>query len=77
MKTRNYNEYEVVKSLSKKNDLFIDTRKRVVYHLKEGKGDVGVGSKGKIDYLCNYQDYHEIFVTAKEMQQAKSDTKKN
>jgi hypothetical protein len=68
MKTRKHREYsedEVVRILSKKSDARVDTSRKVITIICEGnksyRGDLGNGSKGKIDFLtkfCGYTAYH-------------------
>lgn len=59
---RNYNEEDVVKTLDKKSDIRIFGKQ--VQELKEGKGDVGNGSRGKIDFLVRYCGYTHVFVNS-------------
>ncbi len=63
MKKRNYDEASVVRSLSKKNSVYVDTINHVVEVMKDST-DVGNGSWGKIDYLCKVHGYIVCF-TAK------------
>lgn len=63
MKKRNYDEASVVRSLSKKNSIYVDTVNHVVEVMKDST-DVGNGSWGKIDYLCKIHKYIVCF-TAK------------
>lgn len=62
---KNYDESQVVRSLQNKNDLEIDTRKKVIVQLHENRAkcDVGIGSRGKISYLKNFCGYISIWVT--------------
>ena len=59
---KKYNESEIIAQLGKKNDIRIIGRK--IMHLKSGKGDVGIKSKGKMDFLIKYCGY--IYVSVKE-----------
>lgn len=58
--TKNYSEDQVVQQLNKKADIRIVGKQ--IQELKEGKGDVGNGSKGKIDFLIKYCGYIHMFV---------------
>lgn len=72
--TRNYNEHEVVKSLNKKNDVFVNDKTNNVFVLSSsGKGDIGIKAKGKIDFLRNYCKYWKIMVSPSEFAKAKKD----
>jgi len=59
-KTRGYTEDEVLAKLKRKSDLRVVGKQ--IQELKEGKGDVGIGTKGKIDFLVNYCGYIHIYV---------------
>lgn len=61
MAKRKYDEVSVCRSLSKKHEISIDTRRRIIEVVKNNT-TVGNGSWGKIDYLCNYCGYHAIMV---------------
>jgi len=64
MKThRNYVEHEVVNQLKKKNDLRI-VNKTIKILNQNGKGDIGIRSKGKIDFLTKYCGYQKSFVSS-------------
>ena len=64
MKThRNYVEHEVVNQLKKKNDLRI-VNKTIKILNQNGKGDIGIRSKGKIDFLTKYCGYQKLFVSS-------------
>lgn len=54
---KNYEEGTVVAQLNKKNDLDIKGKQIQVIRTGHGKGDVGIRSKGKIDFLTNYCGY--------------------
>lgn len=60
-KSKNYVEHEVVYQLNKKADIRIVGKQ--IQELKDGKGDVGNGSKGKIDFLVKYCAYVHTFVS--------------
>ena len=57
MKTRNYNEHEVVAQLNKKHDIKISNGVVSILTGSAAKNDIGIKSKGKIDFLqkrCRY-----------------------
>lgn len=60
MKSRNYDEQKVVADLNKKSDIRIANGQ--VRELSKGKGDVGIKSRGKIDFLTKYLDYTHFYV---------------
>lgn len=65
-----YDEHTVVDDLNRKHDLRV--RNGQIQELKthpadiqgamHARGDVGIKSKGKIDFLCNYKDYVHYYV---------------
>lgn len=65
---RNYDEDTVISQLQKKADIQI--RGNQITELKRfpgpkgtmGKGDVGIKSKGKIDFLTRYKNYVHFYV---------------
>lgn len=59
---QDYDEDEVLRILAKKADINIDKNMKVVQVLREGKGDVGNGSWGKIDFLVNYRGWKSMRV---------------
>jgi len=59
-KTRGYTEEGVLAQLKRKSDLRVVDKK--ILQLREGKGDVGNGTKGKISFLTKYCGYIHIFV---------------
>lgn len=66
--TRKHTMDEVVRSLSKKRDCKIDLKRQVIEILTKSEkstptNDLGNGSWGKIDFLCNYKGFVKIFVT--------------
>lgn len=85
MKSRNYNENEVMRQLNQKNDLFVvdrmvtdpntkqSFREKHIYELAppDSKGDVGIRSRGKISFLTKYCGFFYTLVSAKEMIKAK------
>ncbi len=54
-----FDEETVVKQLNQKHDLRIDTQQGVITALlmPYGKCDIGIKSKGKIDFLVNHRGY--------------------
>lgn len=61
-KKKSYDELTVVKQLSRKHDLQITNRQIRELSGNMAKGDVGIHSRGKIDYLTNYCGYVHFFV---------------
>lgn len=59
MKHKGYNELDVLRDLHKKHDLrvFLETRQIVMLYGSSVRGDIGIKTKGKIDFLINYQGY--------------------
>lgn len=60
-----YNEQSALKALSIKKDLRIEKREIKVLSRKTKQpkeDDLGNGSWGAIDYLCNHEYYRQIFV---------------
>lgn len=62
-KKKSYDEVSVVRALSKKKSIKIDVATKHVKVAKDAM-DVGNGSWGKIDYLCNYCGYTQTFVAS-------------
>lgn len=62
--TRNYNEDTVVAQLNKKADLNVNQQTRTIQELEPpySRRDVGIKSRGKIDFLCGYKDYSHFYV---------------
>lgn len=58
--SKNYVEHEVVYQLNRKSDIRIVGKQ--IQELREGKGDVGNGSRGKIDFLVKHCAYVHVFV---------------
>jgi hypothetical protein len=64
-----YNEEDVLKQLERKHDLRIYGKQ--IRELKRepgiggttAKGDVGIKTRGKIDFLTNYRGYTHIYVS--------------
>lgn len=61
MANKEYNEFEVVEQLKKKADIRIKGKQ--IMEMIQGKGDVGIKSKGKIDFLVHYHHYVHFFVS--------------
>lgn len=53
---KKYDEFSVVKSISKKHSVKVDTVNKMIKVLKDST-DVGNGTWGKIDYLCKVHGY--------------------
>ena len=66
---------EVIRSLSKKRDVKINTSNKEVNIVKQddtyANQDLGNGSWGKIDYLVNYCGYRVYFYDASDFQKLK------
>lgn len=61
MKSRkHYTKDEVLKSLSKKHGLQVYANGLI--EVLENQNDCGNSTWGKIDYLCNYHNYTQVFV---------------
>lgn len=60
--SKNYEESKVVEQLNRKADLRVVGKQ--IQHLKDGKGDVGNGTKGKIDFLTKYCGYTYFYVSS-------------
>lgn len=61
MAKRHYDETSVVRSLSRKGSIQIDTVNKTIEIVKNST-DVGNGSWGKIDYLHKVHGYIPVFV---------------
>lgn len=61
-KNKDLLEHEVVKSLNKKHDIGIFGTKIMELQPPYSKGDVGIKSRGKIDFLRKYLGYTHIWV---------------
>ena len=59
-KKKGYSEEDVLRSIRRKADLRIVGKQ--IQELKEGKGDVGNGTRGKIDFLIKYCGYVHYYV---------------
>ena len=58
-----YNEYEVVEQLQEKHDIRIQGNNIFCLRGQAAKCDVGIKSRGKIDFLVNYCGYFFTFVS--------------
>lgn len=54
---RNYQEHEVVRQLARKQDIHIEGKYINVIYGEKAKNDIGIRSKGKIDFLTRYCGY--------------------
>jgi len=63
MAKKNYQEGDVVYLLNKKHDLKIQGKQIMELSGQLAKGDVGIHSRGKIDFLVNYQGFSHFYVT--------------
>lgn len=61
MDKKHYDEVSVVRSLSRKSSIHINSSLKEI-KIKKGATDVGNSSWGKIDYLCHVHGYHAVFV---------------
>lgn len=59
-KTKGYQEYDIVAQISKKADLRVVGKQ--IQQLRDGKGDIGNGTKGKIDFLVKWCGYTHFYV---------------
>ena len=62
-KKRAYDETSVIRSLSKKNSIRINTVNKVI-EIAKNATDIGNGSWGKIDYLHKVHGYVYTFATS-------------
>jgi len=53
---KKYEEQQVVIALNKKNGCQVESYRKTIV-VKSAKGDLGIGSWGKIDFLRNYCGY--------------------
>lgn len=61
-KHKNYDEETVVRNLRQKHDVrVIDGQIQMLYG-PSAKGDIGIGIRGKLDFLCNYKGYRRVWV---------------
>lgn len=61
MAKNHYDEASVIRSLSRKNSVHINSVNKTIEVVKDNN-DVGNGSWGKIDYLIKVHDYVVLFV---------------
>ncbi len=59
-----FNEAVVIEQLQKKADIQITSHNKHIQELKRerSKGDVGIKSKGKIDFLTRYKGWTHSYV---------------
>lgn len=62
MSKKYYDEVSVMRAISRKASVSVDSQVKVIQVIKDAI-DVGIGTWGKIDYLCNHCSYRYIFVT--------------
>lgn len=61
-KNAKYSEDEVARQLNKKHDVTIIGGIIYVLRGQKATNDLGIKSKGKIDFLTNYCGYRKMFV---------------
>ena len=71
MAKTHYDEASVIRSLSRKNSVHINSVNKTIEVVKDNN-DVGNGSWGKIDYLTKVHDYVVLFVKALKNKPAKN-----
>lgn len=61
---KKYDEYIISRQLNQKADIKVNTTLKKILILvgKEAKGDLGIHSRGKIDFLINFRDYKREYV---------------
>lgn len=62
MSKKHYDEVSVIRAISRKQSIAVDSQIKVIQVIKDA-ADVGIGTWGKIDYLCSIHNYRYIFVT--------------
>lgn len=62
MKLKDWTESDVVNSLCDKNDIRIIGRQILCLTGDKARNDIGIKSKGKIDFLTRYYGYQLLFV---------------
>lgn len=62
MAKKHYDEVSVVRALSKKSSINVNSIRKEI-EIRKDATDVGNGSWGKIDYLCGVHGYH-VYRTA-------------
>lgn len=58
-----FNEYDLVARLQRKNDIRIEGTVIKELTREKSKGDVGIKSKGYIDFLTKHRGYTHYYVT--------------
>lgn len=59
-----YTELQVVEQLQRKADIRISGNNVMIMSGDRAKGDIGIKSRGKIDFLVNHCGYFYTFVKA-------------
>ena len=62
MANKNYDEYITVQQLDKKHDLKILGNTIQELNPPASKGDVGIKSRGKMDFLKKHRRYRHLYV---------------
>lgn len=62
MSKKHYDEVSVIRAISRKSSVSVNSQVKVIQVIKDAI-DVGIGTWGKIDYLCKVHKYRYIFVT--------------
>ena len=63
MAKKEYTEQSVIRSLSKNNDIIVNTKDLTIETLKDSTS-IGNSSYGKIDYLCKVHGYRHFIVNS-------------
>lgn len=61
-KNKGYTEEQVLYSLRKKNDIRVVGKQIQELSSDRAKGDIGNGTRGKIDFLVKYHGYAHFYV---------------
>lgn len=59
---KDYVEHQVIETLERKHDLRIVGNTIQELNPPAAKGDVGIGSRGKMDFLTKYKGFRHIYV---------------
>lgn len=62
MRVKDWIESDVVDQLNKKNDISIQGRQILCLTGDRARCDIGIKSKGKLDFLTRYCGYHLLWV---------------
>jgi hypothetical protein len=60
---KEFTEEQVLADLRRKSDIRVTGKQIQELKREKSKGDVGIKTKGKIDFLCGHHSYTHIFVT--------------